>query len=91
MFSKNLVLLYNIVSWTQNLVLVNANVAPVVHVAGTRLSPPTASVLDISEIKQSFYHDKSSSISELMKDKSRYLQKLLKFFRTTTFVTNVLA
>ena len=39
------------------------NIAPAVSVAAAGLAPPTASVLDISEIMQSFDHYKLSSIS----------------------------
>ena len=40
---------------------------------------------------QFFDHNKSSSISQLIKGKSRYLQKLLKYYNgTTTSVSNVL-
>ena len=48
-------------------------VAPVVSVAAAGLISPTSPVLDISEITQSFNHDRSSSISQLIKDKSRDL------------------
>ena len=45
----------------------------------------------ISDIMQFFDHNKSSSISQLIKGKSRYLQKLLKYYNgTTTSVSNVL-
>ena len=40
----------------------------------------TEDVFDISEIAQFFDHDKSGSISQLTKGKSRDLQKLLKYF-----------
>ena len=51
----------------------------------------TSGVLDVSEITQSFNYDKSSSISQLIKSKSRNLQKLLKYFHgKTTSVSNVL-
>ena len=51
----------------------------------------TSGVLDVSEITQSFNYDKSSSISQLIKSKSRNLQKLLKYFNgTATSVSNVL-
>ena len=51
----------------------------------------TSGVLDISQITQSFNHDKSSSISQLIESKSRNLQKLLKYFNgTTTSMSNVL-
>ena len=44
----------------------------------------TAAVLHISEIIHSFEYDESSSISQLIKGKSRNLQKLLKYFNGTT-------
>ena len=51
----------------------------------------TAAVLDISEIIHSFEYYESSSISQLIKGKSRNLQKLLKYFNGTTgSVSNVL-
>ena len=50
-----------------------------------------AAVLDISDVMQFFDHDKSSSISQSVKGKSRELQKLLKYFNeTTTYLSNVL-
>ena len=39
-------------------------------VAATGLCPPTASVLDFSEITQSFNRDKLNCISQLTKDES---------------------
>ena len=47
-------------------------------------------VLDTSDITQYLDHDKSSSISQLIKGKSRDLQKLLKYFNgTTTSASNL--
>ena len=43
----------------------------------------TSGVLDLSDITQSFNHDESSSISQLIKGKSRHLQKLLKYHKET--------
>ena len=45
--------------------------------AGTGRFAGTVGVLDISDIIQYLDHDKSSSISQLIKGKSRDLQKLL--------------
>ena len=46
---------------------------------------------NISEIIQSFVHDKLNSSSQLIKGKSRDAQKLLKYFNgTKTSVSNVL-
>ena len=54
--------------------------------------PASGAVLDISDIIYFFVHLKSSSISQLIKCKSRNLQKLLKYFnRATTSVSNLLA
>ena len=48
-------------------------------------------VLDISEMRQSSNHDKSFSISQLIKGKSKDLHNILKYFNeTTTFMFNVL-
>ena len=77
------------------LVLINASV---VHVAGSDGVGVTASglaataaVINISYIIRSFYHDKLSSISRLIKGKSGDLQKLIKYFiRSTIYVANVL-
>ena len=53
--------------------------------------PATSSVYDISKITQFFHHDKSSSISQLVRSKLRDLRKLLGYFNeTTTFVLRVL-
>ena len=72
--------------------------APVLNVASVTgtggLAPGlvgTSGVLDISDITQFFYHDKSSSIFQLLKGKSRDLQKLLKYFNgITTSAFNLL-
>ena len=60
------------------------NVAPIVNVTSARLSPPTLTVLYISDITQFFDHDKFSSISQLSNRKERDLQKLLKYFNAKT-------
>ena len=39
----------------------------------------TTDILDIFDIIHYSHHDKSSSLSQLIKDKLRYLQKLLKY------------
>ena len=44
----------------------------------------TSRVLDISDIIQFLVHDKSSSVSQLVKGKSRNLRKLLKHANGTT-------
>ena len=63
----------------------------VVSTEGTGGLVGTAGGLDISNIMQYLDHDKSSSISQLIKSKSRGLQKLLKYFnRTTTSASNIL-
>ena len=50
----------------------------------------TIALFNISEITHSSYHDKSSSVLQLIKRKSGDLQKLLKHFNgTTTFVFNI--
>ena len=49
----------------------------------------TIALFNISEITHSSYHDKSSSVLQLIKRKSGDLQKLLKYFGTTTFVFNI--
>ena len=59
-----------------------------VVLASTGLSASTAAVLDTSDIKQFFAHLKSSSISQLIKDKSRDFQKLFKYFNGTTASTS---
>ena len=43
-----------------------------------------AGVFDISDIRECFDHEKSSSISQLINGKLRDLQKLLKYFNETT-------
>ena len=51
----------------------------------------TAAVLDIPEITHFIYYGKPSSISQLIKGKSRGLQKLLKcFYETATSVSSLL-
>ena len=57
-----------------------SNVAPVFSVASAKLAHSTSDVLDISDITQYFDHVKSSSISQLIKGKTRDLQKLLTYF-----------
>ena len=55
------------------------------------VSGTTLNVLYISDIKQYFDHDKSSSISQLIQSKLRDLQKLDNYFNgTTTSVSNIL-
>ena len=67
------------------------NLAEVVAVAATGGFPATAAVFDISDTTQYLEHDKSSSVSQLSKGKSRDLQKLLKYFHgTTTSASNIL-
>ena len=52
----------------------------------------TPGVLDVYEITQYLYHDKSSSVSQLINGKSRDFQKLLKYFNgTTTSAFNLLS
>ena len=82
--SKNLMLLCidKVTTWKQNLLFI-WNVALVV-VVGAGLAPTTATVLDISDILQFIDHGKSGSISQLIKDKLRDFQKLLKYFNGTT-------
>ena len=59
--------------------------------SSTGSSPTTASVDDISEISQFYGQGKSSSISQLIKAKSRNLQKLLIYVNgTTTSLSNLL-
>ena len=60
------------------------SVATVVSVACLGLSLPTGAVLNIYDIRQYFGHLKSSSVSQLIKGKSRDLQKLLKYFNGAT-------
>ena len=71
------------------------NIAPVVSVAllaGLCGLTATSAVPDISEIIQFLDHDNSSYILQLNKEKSRDLQKLLKYFNgTKTSVSNLLS
>ena len=60
------------------------NIAPVVNVSSTGLALSTSGVLDISDITRFFDHVKSSSISQLIKDKLRNLQTVPKCFNGTT-------
>ena len=63
--------------------LVFCNVAISVSVAFVAVLgglPATEGALDLLEITLLFDHDKSSSILQLIKDKSRYLQNLLSSF-----------
>ena len=67
------------------------NLGEVVAFAPTGGFPATAAILDISDTTQYFDHDKSSSISQLIKGESRDLQKLLKYFNgTTTSASDIL-
>ena len=53
--------------------------------------PATLAAIDISDIINSFEHDKSNSISQLINEKSRDLQKLFQYFNgTTTSASNIL-
>ena len=52
----------------------------ILNVACTGLAPPTSDVLDISEITEFFDYEKSSCILQLIKVRSRDLQKLHKYF-----------
>ena len=84
------------ITGTLNLVLFTWNIAPIVFVGGTLSLAAelagTPGVLDISELTQSPDHDKSCSISQLIKGKSRDYQKLLNYFNeTTTSVSDVLS
>ena len=66
------------------------NIALVVIVSYTILSPATAAVLDISDMTQFFDHLNSRSLSHLIKGKSDLL-KLLTYFRgTTVSASNIL-
>ena len=61
------------------------------HVVSVGLAPPTSGALDMSDITHYFDHVKSSSISQIIKSKTRDLQKLLKCFNgTTTSAFNLL-
>ena len=74
------------------------NITPVVRVAALTWAgglayglAVTGAVLDISEFIQFRDHDKSGSILQLIKGKSRHHQKLLKYFNgTTTSVSKLL-
>ena len=100
LFSKNLILSFidKLTTGTYRSVLFIWNVAPLVCVDGKRSVGGLAvelagasGVLDISEMAQLFVHDKSSSISQLFKCKSRDFEKLLKYFNgATSSVSNVL-
>ena len=80
------------------LVLFIWNVAPAVYISATVRTgkfasqlPDTLGVINISDTMHSFYHDKSSSISQLINGKSGNLRTLLKCFNgTTTSAFNVL-
>ena len=88
----------NLTTGTQGLVLLIWNVAQVVYLDGLSATggiafgvPAILGVIDISDIMQSFDHDKSSYVSQLINGKSRDLQKLLKYFTgLTTSVSNKL-
>ena len=67
------------------------NIAPVVCIASTGLSPLSSEVTNISDIIHSFDNEKSSSISQLINSKSRNFQKLLIHFNgIATSVANAL-
>ena len=73
------------------------NVASVVCISSTTGTGGLASglrdiagVIDTSDIIYSFDHDKSSSILQLIKGKSRNLHKLLKCFNGTTTAFHVI-
>ena len=62
-----------------------------VNVSSAGLFPSTSGVLGISDITQYFDHVNSSSISQIIKGKSRDIQKLFKYFnKTTTSAFNLL-
>ena len=74
----------NLTTGTQGLVLLIWNVAQVVYLDGLSATggiafgvPAILGVIDISNIMQSFDHDKSGHVSQLINGKSRDLQKLL--------------
>ena len=79
---------------TWSLVVFIWNVAPVLDISGTTRVGGLAAwlativaVLNISDIMQPFNRDKSRSISQLIKGKSRDLLKFHKYFNgTTTYV-----
>ena len=74
------------------------NVALVVCIAATFWTsglafwlPDILGIIDISDTIHSFDYDNQSSISQLINDKSRGLQKLLKYFNgKRTFASNIL-
>ena len=72
---------------TETLALFTWNVALFAEVATSYLTGSVfgtaLDVLDVSDITQYLDCDKSSSISQLIKDKSRALQKLLNYFNGT--------
>ena len=72
---------------TETLALFTWNVALFAEVAISYLTGSVfgtaLDVLDVSDITQYLDCDKSSSISQLIKDKSRALQKLLNYFNGT--------
>ena len=83
-FSKNLLLLPKGKMTTKIFKLFLRNVASVFHIADSTGTaelvsgfPTTSSVYDVSKIAQFFDHDKSSSISQLIRSKLRDLPKLL--------------
>lgn len=94
MFSK----VWHIV-WTLSLAVIISNVALVENLSKRSVtdelsggSAKTSTWFNIMNIKQSFDHTESSFISQLIKVKSRDLQKLLKkcFNGTTISLSNVL-
>ena len=79
-----------VTNWTQSLALFTLNVAIIVDVPTCLTSglPAKLDVLDISDIIYSFIH----FYTQLIKYKSRYIQKLLKYFNgATNSVSNILA
>ena len=99
-FSKNLMLSFidKVTTGTEGLALFVLNFVLFVFVASLAWTgglafglEATAVVLYISDMIHSFDYDKSSSISQLIKDKLKNLQKFIKYFNgTTTSVSNVL-
>ena len=96
-FPENLMLSFtdNVTTGTKSLALLIWNVALVVYIAALGwkggLAPRLATiidVIDISDIIHSFDHHKTSSISQLINDKSRDFQKLLKYLKATTASTS---
>ena len=95
---------FDIIYWqivtnrTWSLALFIWSVAPVVCLASIAWTvglafglPAILGVIGISDIIHYFYHDKSISISLLIKDKSRDIQILLKYFNgTLTSASNAL-